>query len=1126
MTLMRSFWIGWAIAGLLAAGSSADEVVRLPDDPDLSADGKRLVFSWRGDIWTASSAGGVIRPLTSSPASDSQPKFSPDGKTVAFISNRTGSNQLHLVPTSGGSVEQLTFHSEGCSLQQWSADGESLLINASRDHYWRHAERFFEVARQPRSLERLLFDDYGQDGRLSADGQRLLFTREGTKWWRKGYHGSQASQVWLFHRPSGKFEQLLAPERGARTPLWHPQQPNVIFYVGGQTGSFNLWRRDIKTGDEEQLTQFPDDSVLMPCISGDGRLIVFRHAFDLFSLRPGQPRPPKRIKLIYRGDSPLESIERLKRDKATDVAFSDDGLEMALIVGGDVWVMDTVLREPRQVTNTPEEERDPVFSPDGTQLLFASDAGGQSDIWRAVRGDEGKYWWRNDRFELNKLTDDPEFESRLQFSPDGTQVAFLKQRGDLWVMKPDGQDARKVVASWNPPDYDWSPDGQWLTYALGDNDFNHDVFVAPLDGSRPPFNVSQHPDNDSGPVWSPDGKVLAFVGRRLGTETDIYFVYLRKAEDQEGTRDRKFKAAMEKIGKLRKPAPQPASKTTTDPANPVKQEEAGGGSKSEKPEVPSSSQQPAADEKQSPPEKTGPKLPKVSIDFDQIDERIRRVSIEGVEESGLFWSPDSKRLAFTATIGGKRGTYTIAPPDDLTPKLLSSTTGNATRWISQGNQIVWLVSGVPGSLNTQGQAASYSFSARQQVDRAAHYQAAFDMCWREMRDHYYDELLNHRNWDAIRRKYQPLARDAVDAPSLATVVNLMLGELNGSHLGFYSRNPSTPSPKTPAGPTSDWQESTAHLGTRFDFSFPGPGLRIKDVIPGSPADQQRGKLQAGEIILRINGTQVDRDLELTSILNGPLDRDMQLDVSRPDGKTRQVTLRPISFAAARGLLYEKWIRDCQATVEELSEGKFGYVHIQGMNMTSFYRFERELYSVAAGKQGLVIDVRENGGGFTTDHLLTVLTQPVHAVTVPRGGGPGYPHDRQVYATWRQPVVVLCNQNSFSNAEIFSHAIKSLQRGQLVGVPTAGGVISTGGTNILDVGFLRKPFRGWFVAKSGQDMELNGAVPDHIVWPHPGDMPQGRDLQLNKAVEVLKADVEDWQKRPQPALIKASQRKAS
>jgi tricorn protease len=156
----------------------------------------------------------------------------------------------------------------------------------------------------------------------------------------------------------------------------------------------------------------------------------------------------------------------------------------------------------------------------------------------------------------------------------------------------------------------------------------------------------------------------------------------------------------------------------------------------------------------------------------------------------------------------------------------------------------------------------------------------------------------------------------------------------------------------------------------------------------------------------------------------------------------------------------------------------------------------------------------------------VLTQPVHAVTVPRGGGPGYPHDRQVYATWRQPVVVLCNQNSFSNAEIFSHAIKSLQRGQLVGVPTAGGVISTGGTNILDVGFLRKPFRGWFVAKSGQDMELNGAVPDHIVWPHPGDMPQGRDLQLNKAVEVLKADVEDWQKRPQPALIKASQRKAS
>jgi tricorn protease len=194
-----------------------------------------------------------------------------------------------------------------------------------------------------------------------------------------------------------------------------------------------------------------------------------------------------------------------------------------------------------------------------------------------------------------------------------------------------------------------------------------------------------------------------------------------------------------------------------------------------------------------------------------------------------------------------------------------------------------------------------------------------------------------------------------------------------------------------------------------------------------------------------------------------------------------------------------------------------------MDMPSFRKFEEELYDAGAGKEGLVIDVRENGGGSTADHLLTALTQPRHAVAVPRGGGPGYPQDRTVYATWDKPIVVLCNQNSFSNAEIFSHAIKTLKRGKLVGVPTAGGVISTGGTAIMDVGFLRMPFRGWFVIDSGEDMERSGAVPDMVVWPAPGDAARGKDPQIEKAVEVLADEVKAWKERPQPKLKKASER---
>jgi tricorn protease len=399
-----------------------------------------------------------------------------------------------------------------------------------------------------------------------------------------------------------------------------------------------------------------------------------------------------------------------------------------------------------------------------------------------------------------------------------------------------------------------------------------------------------------------------------------------------------------------------------------------------------------------------------------------------------------------------------------------------------------------------------------------------------MRDEWYDGRLGNRDWDAVRRKYLDAAEQAPDIEAFTTVVQLMLGELNGSHLGFMpGAGPGAPPPgrgprvttDEPTGP--NWSEETAHLGVRFKGDAAGPGLTVRDVLPGGPADQKRSRLAAGEVVLRIDGTPVDPDTDLTTVLNGPLARDIHLRVRGADKKERDVTLRPISYTRARTLLYDAWLERNRKAVEKLSNGTLGYLHISAMDATSFLKFEEELYAAAAGKEGLVIDVRENGGGSTADHLLTALSQPVHAITIPRGGEPGYPQDRKVYATWNKPIVVLCNQNSFSNAEIFSHAIKTLKRGKLVGVPTAGGVVSTGAVTIMDVGTLRLPFRGWFLVGDGEDMELNGAVPDQIVWPQPGELPQGKDVQLARGVEVLLADVKEWKSRPRPTLRKSTER---
>ncbi len=222
--------------------------------------------------------------------------------------------------------------------------------------------------------------------------------------------------------------------------------------------------------------------------------------------RPAASATPTRIDIYQEGDSTRDPVERRVLQTATQVAFSKDGLEIALIAGGDLWVMDTELKEPRQVTSTPEEERDPAFAPKGDALWFVSDQGGQSDLWKASKGDGGKDWWQNTSFKLDRLTQDGEVEADLKWSPDGSKVAYLKGRGDLYVISAEGKDPKKLVESFDAPRFDWSPDGKWIVYAKADDDFNEDIWVAPVDGSKPPFNLSRHPDNEGNPVWSPDGK--------------------------------------------------------------------------------------------------------------------------------------------------------------------------------------------------------------------------------------------------------------------------------------------------------------------------------------------------------------------------------------------------------------------------------------------------------------------------------------------------------------------------------------------------------------------------------------------------------------------------------------------
>ena len=1020
---------------LVAGAPAALTEIRMASGPSLSADGTILVFEWGGDIWASSPHGGEAKRLTASTAHDSHARVSPDGRRVAFCSDRSGNRQVYVMPIEGGSPSQVTVHSAGATLQGWSADGTLLLVKSTRDHAWTRADRLWLIDPDGMEPERLAFDAYAATG--SFDGDGTLLTRLGVSWWRQGYQGPRASQVWRHDSETGEFERLLADRPAVRSPLRRPSTRSLI-YLDNESGVFNLRERDAD-GSDRQLTEFEYGAMVSPTLATEADVVVFRQLFDLYRLDLTSLGGPEKISLVCRTDT-VESVERKRLEDASEVAFSPDGLEIAFIAGGDLWVMDTVLREPRQITNTPGPETGPCFSPDGEEIAYVAETDGTPDVWLAARRDPSRHWWRNDRFELRRLTDDASPESGPRFSPSGDRIAFGHGPGQIRVVKRDGSDSAVISTGWDMPTIRWSPDGQWIGYSSEDSNYNRDVFVVAADGSGEPINVSRHPDDDGGLCWAPDGSAIAFTGVREDDETDIFIAHLTGPPPTD--REDRLAEALQLVADARSG---PDDSDTAEPAA-------------------------------------------IAIASASLDESVIRISNPNVRESQLIWSPDSKRIAFSGWKDGSRDTYLVSAAGDEDPERLSDYTGSHGVWID--DEIHWLSGGDPARLDTDnGKQERLPFKAYQLRDRPSWGGAVLLSCWRLIRDTFYDPAMHGVDWTAVRDRYLPMAQQALDDRTLGHVVRMMLGELNASHQGLTRYTSSD---------RDHWRPETGHLGCWFDSE-----LRITDATP----EAERAGLSPGRVIRSVDGVEVSSPSCLIAAMTGPPGRSVSVESESADGEIAEHTVFPISYGKARDYLYKRWVDSRGEEVDRLSDGRLGYLHIRAMNATSLKEFESDLFAATYNRDGLVIDVRFNPGGWITDRLLSMLSHPRHAIATPRGGRDGYPHHRTVYATWPGPLVVLCNESSVSNAEIFSHAIKSSGRGRLVGQPTAGDVISASSRSVAGFGRLRLAFRGWRVASTGAPMEAGPAQPDLLVAALPGDTAAGIDRQLEAAVADLLSDLE-------------------
>ena len=886
------------------------------------------------------------------------------------------------------------------------------------------------------------------------------------------------------------------------------------------------------------------------------------------NLKEAKPTPLA-VPASLSGDFAQLDFARINIGKqVNEAALSPDGKTMAVVARGEVFVRGTDKDRPtRRVTDTHARERDPAWSADGKTLYFASDATGRYGVYAATvtlaledirpkedkpdepapeeakkdadtpqpdgaaaapadpaaepapaagdqqaaantekkqepkkdkKPDHAKRWAESLRFEIKPLIVGSEETVAPLPSPDGKKLLITRGLGDLILVDleklaagaPDAE--RLLLDSWNEPDAEWASDSRHIVYAVSDLNFNSDIWL--LDTSDPgakPVNLTRHPDDDGSPRLSADGRVLIFLSDRdadANGDADVYAINLERRLD--GLRPYEladyFKEAAEKA-KKRKPLGAEAEKKP----------DAKSGEKP--PEGAAEGEAKPAEGERKPEDKPKPAEP-LKFDADDAYLRVRRITTLPGGEGDLALTPGGDRIIFSASIDGQNSLFSVDYKGSERKTIQSGGASSVSVNIT-GEKVV-CVSGGEASIGKPagGDAEKVAIDAPVTIDIERQQGQKFSEAARTLGDRFYHPTLKGLDWKALMSRYQALAKQTRTDPEFNRVVLMLFGELDGSHLGISGGRD-----------TGGQGQAVGYLGIEY---VPDPdGYKITRVMAKSPASRASSQLEPGDVITSINGVAVAAagggpTTDLMAALAGTAGQETLLELRRADpAKPGTVLITPANSGADSSYRYEDEVARRTALVGQLSNGRLGYLHIQGMSMPSVRDFERDLFAAADGKDGLIIDVRDNGGGWTADILLASLTAPQHAYTTPRGVDPSgvardtYPRDRRLIYAYTRPISVLCNFNSYSNAEIFSHAIKTIGRGKLVGTPTHGAVISTGGFQLIDGTSVRLPFRGWYLPDD-TDMENHGAVPDIEVWQTPEDEVAGRDAQIEAAVKEL------------------------
>lgn len=998
--------------------------------PAPSPDGQRLSFSYYGDIWVVGADGGNARRLTVSEGYESRSFWSPDGKWIAFETDRWGNDDICIIPPDGSSPPtRLTYYSTYDVLYGWTPDGKYVLFGS-----WRKTLRqsLYRISTEG-GLPEVIADFSAREVCFLPEGNRLLYARGGAAWWRRRYKGGANQDIWIKALPNGESCRITDFPGRDGYPMYSPMDKRLYFLSNRGEGDINnIWRMDLEGKSPEQMT-YEEEDVHFPEISSDGSLIVyecFGHLYTYKVLSGEKKRLSIAISEDYK-ENPFAFTKFTKN--ASELSLSPDGKEVAFIVHGDVFVMEVKNGEKpgkvAKLTDTPWPEKHISWHPQKEMLIYSSMEDGDMDIYTIEPRNEEKFY-DDLLFEENRILDTKGTEIKATFSPDGEKVAYLRNRNELHVMDREARHSTKLCPENDVLWIDWSPDSKWIAFSRTTLGWREDVFIVPADGSKDPVNISNHPNDDYKPMWSADGKRIAFASRDAMKNLWMKYVFLLK-EDEE--RDREY-----------------WEKTESDTV---------------KEEVP------------------------VKIDFEDMEDRIHTVTKVLGEYNYVAQSPDGRRFAIYSQNQDDHDIWTV----DWLGKELKRVTKNDVHpkqffVLGDKKKIIYLTrEGRIFSVDIAStESAPLDFNVEIGIDKNEEREQVFNEAWWTLKDGFYDSDFHGVDWSSMYDRYRDLALHMRTRRGFHSVIEMMIGELNASHLGVWK--------------SGGARETTGVLGIIYDTAHREEGIRVKDVISGSPASEETVGIDKGDIITHIDGKTIEKGDNFYALLRNKSNENIMLTVLEK-GKRRDVRVKLKSPVSVWNLVEKNWIKSNRQYVEERSNYRIGYLHIASMDEENLRKFEEDLYK-EMDKEALIIDIRYNGGGRIHDELVNILRRTAYLYSIERGGKKEYTS----LLRWDKPAVVMINEYCYSDAEIFPAAFKELELGKLVGTPTFGAVIGTRDIQLLDGSTFRVPSTGWFTL-TGENLENSPVEPDVYVENSPEEDGSSSDRQLRKAIDVLMQDIE-------------------